>query len=105
MTEILGEEPYPGTLNIETNLPTEVIESRCTPQYIKSVISGSDVLGGFKYWLGRIGADSTQFIDVLILRPNLSRHGPNVLEVVSSKYLRGVLGLKDGDHLYVELRC
>ncbi|MEM2006434.1 MAG: DUF120 domain-containing protein [Sulfolobales archaeon] len=105
LTEILGEEPYPGTLNIETSLSVAEIETYCLPQYIKSVISGSNIFGGFKYWLGKISTDTTGSIDVLVLRPNLSRHGSNVLEVVSSKYLRGLLGLEDGDYVYVDLRC
>ncbi|MEM0065684.1 MAG: DUF120 domain-containing protein [Sulfolobales archaeon] len=105
LTEILGEEPYPGTLNVETGFSVEEIEARCSPQYIKSVISGSDIFGGFKYWLGRISTDAADSIDVLVLRPNLSRHSSNVLEVVSSKYLRGALGLEDGDYVYVDLRC
>ncbi|MEM4775486.1 MAG: DUF120 domain-containing protein [Sulfolobales archaeon] len=105
LTEILGEEPYPGTLNIGTSFSVEEIETRCSPQYIKSVISGSNVFGGFRYWLGKISTDAANPIDVLVLRPNLSRHSSNVLEVVSSKYLRGVLSLEDGDYVYVDLRC
>ncbi|MEM1623450.1 MAG: DUF120 domain-containing protein [Sulfolobales archaeon] len=105
LTEILGEEPYPGTLNIGTSFSVEEIEARCSPQYIKSVISGSNVFGGFRYWLGKISTDAANPIDVLVLRPNLSRHSSNVLEVVSSKYLRGVLSLEDGDYVYVDLRC
>lgn len=105
LTEILGEEPYPGTLNIETDLSVGDVESLCMPQYVKSVIFGGDVLGGFRYWLGGINTSTAHTINVLVLRPNLSRHGSNVLEVVSSKYLRGLLGLRDGDHIYVDLRC
>ncbi|MEM4936248.1 MAG: DUF120 domain-containing protein, partial [Sulfolobales archaeon] len=69
LTEILGEEPYPGTLNIGTSFSVEEIEARCSPQYIKSVISGSNVFGGFRYWLGKISTDAANPIDVLVLRP------------------------------------
>ncbi|MCX8209279.1 MAG: DUF120 domain-containing protein [Sulfolobales archaeon] len=105
LTEILGEEPYLGTLNIEVNLPVDEVESCCRPHYVKSVVSSGSVLGGFKYWFGRVGSDPHNSIRVLVLRPSLSKHDSRVLEIVSSKYLREVLGLKDGDRVYVELMC
>lgn len=105
LTEILGEEPYPGTLDIEAELSVDEIESHCISQHIKSVIFNGNIFGGFRYWLGRISKEFDQAVDVLVLRPDLSKHGQNVLEVVSSKYLRGCLGLSDGDHINLELRC
>ncbi len=105
LTEILGEEPYPGTLNIDVGMSTRDVELLCEPHHVKSIIHSGSVLGGFKYWLGTVGADSGSPVDVLVLRPDLSRHGPRVLELVSSKYLRGALGLKDGDYVCVDLRC
>mgnify|MGYP001772872333 CR=1 FL=1 len=105
LTEILGEEPYPGTLNVEVELPVDEIERRCAPQFMKSVIFDGSVFGGFRYWLGRISGGAGCAASALILRPDLSRHPRKVLEVVSSKYLRGHLGLSDGDYVSLELRC
>lgn len=105
LTEILGEEPYPGTLNIDVGVPMRDIEQSCEPNYVKSVVHSGNVLGGFKYWLGTVAADSGSRINVLVLRPDLSRHGPCVLELISSTYLRGALGLRDGDYVQVDLRC
>lgn len=105
LTEILGEEPYPGTLNVDVGVPVRDVELLCEPQRVKSVIHDGSVLGGFRYWLGAAWTDSSSPVDVLVLRPDLSRHSPSVLELVSSKYLREALGLKDGDYLYVDVRC
>ncbi|MCX8184629.1 MAG: DUF120 domain-containing protein [Sulfolobales archaeon] len=105
LTEILGVEPYLGTLDIEIDLAVDEVESLCRPQYIKSVVFSGSILGGFRYWFGKIGSSLQNSIDALILRPDLSKHGPRVLEIVSSVYLREALGLKDGDRVYIELMC
>lgn len=105
LTEILGEEPYLGTLNVRIDVPVEEIEKQCAPQHIKTVISNGDILGGFRYWLGRVIKNSDHAVNVLVVKPDLSKHGSNVIEVISSKYLREYLGVKDGDYIDVELRC
>jgi len=104
-TEILNEEPYPGTLNIEVSTPVSYIERYCRPQFIRNVLFEGRLYGGFRYWLGSIGRDGAVTVDVAIIRPNLSKHHEGVLEVVSSKYLRDLLRVRDGDYVQLELKC
>jgi len=104
-TEILNEEPYPGTLNVEVDVPVSDIERLCRPQFIRNVLFEGKLYGGFRYWLGSIGRDSVNTVDTVIVRPNLTKHHERVLEVVSSKYLRELLKVRDGDYVQLELRC
>jgi len=104
-TEILNEEPYPGTLDIEVGTPVSDIERRCRPQFVRNVLFERRLYGGFRYWLGSISKDGATVVDVVVVRPNLSKHHEGVLEVVSSKYLRDLLKVRDGDRVQLELRC
>lgn len=104
-TEILNEEPYPGTLDIEVGTPVSDIERRCRPQFVRNVLFERRLYGGFRYWLGSISKDGATVVDVVVVRPNLSKHHEGVLEVVSSKYLRELLDVRDGDYVQLELRC
>jgi len=104
-TEILNEEPYPGTLDIEVGTPVSDIERRCRPQFVRNVLFERRLYGGFRYWLGSISKDGATDVDVVVVRPNLSKHHEGVLEVVSSKYLRDLLKVLDGDRVQLELRC
>ena len=87
-------EPYEGTLNLRIamqDLPKlEVL--RETPGI---EISGFDAtgrtFGGAKCFLATMG-----HVDCAIILPHRSHHS-DVLEVISKHYLRGALGLKDGD--------
>ena len=104
-TEILNEEPYLGTLNVDVGAPVSNIERLCKPQFVRNVFFEGKLYGGFRYWLGSIGRDNTATADVVVVRPNLSKHHEGILEVVSSKYLRELLRLRDGDYVWLELRC
>ncbi|MCD6324319.1 MAG: DUF120 domain-containing protein, partial [Desulfurococcales archaeon] len=42
---------------------------------------------------------------VIVLRPFLSRHAPDVLEVVSAINLRERFGIRDGSEVKVKLIC
>ena len=87
-------EPYEGTLNLKITGPDlaklEVL--RETPGI---EISGFDAagrtFGGAKCFLATMG-----HVDCAIILPHRSHHS-DVLEVISKHYLRGALGLKDGD--------
>lgn len=105
LTEILGEEPCPGTLNLETDLTIEEIERSCPARRVKTATLDGVTLGGFRYWLGSLIESSGKKINVVVLRPDLSRHKSNVVEVVSSRCLRECLGIDSGDYVDLELRC
>ena len=97
----LGFTPYPGTLNIrllegvdEFNscldiLPRVVIEPPRIPgERLARVIAYR------LYVNGRL---------VYAVRPEITIYKGDVVEVISDKYLRKELGLKDGDIVYITL--
>ena len=98
-------KPYPGTLNVLTNLSYEDIVKVCKPlKYIHEVRNGYGIHGGLIIWNGKLvrGSDG---VNVLVIRPLRSRHGPEVLEVISELYLRGRLLLNDGDDVELIINC
>jgi len=102
LTELLDETPYPGTLNIDIQKSYEELLEECPSLQIKSVVMNGHEYGGFHYWFGNIvGPD----IHVLVLRPFLTKHPENVLEIVAEKNLRKELGLRDGSVIKVKLIC
>jgi len=98
-------KPYPGTLNVLTNMSYEDIIKVCKPlRYICEVRNEYGIHGGLIIWHGKLvrGSDN---VDVLIIRPLRSRHEPEVLEVISELYLRGKLLLNDGDDVELIINC
>jgi len=65
---------------------------------------GYGIHGGLIIWNGKLvrGSDG---VNVLVIRPLRSRHGPEVLEVISELYLRGRLLLNDGDDVELIINC
>ena len=88
---VLGEEPYPGTLNLEFEQKLELRNSFYPAGH-----------GGFDFEYCKLRKDGKE-VRAVIIRPHMSSHSRNVLEVVSEKYLRDYLGLKDGDYVKVEV--
>jgi riboflavin kinase len=93
--ELLGGEPYPGTLNILLESCSALEEIFSEKHLVKPLKPGlapayirRGVLRGFS---------------VVVVKPLVTRHECRVLEVVSSVKLRDVLGLRDGDVVEIEL--
>ncbi len=97
----LGAEPYPGTLNVSVEYGFEEIASECPPTKVEF---GPGV-GALLVWRGEILAEDGAVSNVLILRPLLSRHSPNVIEAVSPANLRESLGLRNGSVVTLKLVC
>lgn len=97
----LGAEPYPGTLNLLTEYRYDEIASICPPSRIEFG-QGS---GALLVWRGGISNMNGYADKVLILRPLLSRHPPNVIEAVSPANLREKLGLTNGSTVTLRLEC
>ncbi len=104
LTELLDEPPFPGTLNLKTGLSYRFLIDECPPSHIRNIIINGVERGGFYYWFGDI-MKSRDKLTVLVLRPFLSKHSEDVLEVVSSVNLREALDVGDGDSLEVHLIC
>ncbi len=87
-------EPYEGTLNLKIQggdlAKLEIL--RENPGIEISGFEGAGrTFGGAKCFLGALG-----HLDCAIIMPIRSHHS-EVVEVISKHYLRGALGLKDGD--------
>ncbi len=104
LTELLDEQPYPGTLNVEVGISYKEIVKECPPSHVKSVLMDGVERGGFFYWFGDVLQENKKVMS-LILRPFLSRHAETVLEVVSGMNLRKELALGDGAPLRIKLIC
>jgi riboflavin kinase len=104
LTELLDQQPYPGTLNVEVEKPyTELIEE-CPALQIKSLIMDGIERGGFYYWFGNL-VYKNKDLEVLVIRPFLTKHKENILEIVSGVNFRDELKLKDGNTIGVKLLC
>lgn len=97
----LGREPFPGTLNVSVEYGFKEIASLCPPT---KVGFGSGA-GALLVWRGEILAEDGAASNVLILRPLLSRHSPNIIEAVSPANLRACLGLRNGSIVTIKLVC
>lgn len=100
--EILGHPPYPGTLNIELDKNTpydRLFIEKIANLYIPSFSNGRRTYGSAK----AIRCSVNGYSPCAVIIPSRTHHPPKVIEVVSPVYLRGELGLKDGDEVYVEI--
>ncbi|MEM1982291.1 MAG: DUF120 domain-containing protein [Sulfolobales archaeon] len=107
LTNILKAKPFEGTLNIVlNNLCVEELISRCAPNIVNDISFEGNTYGGFYYWNCRIINERKGISeDVIVLRPFRTRNPKNVVELISSKYLRERLMLEDGDAVLLEFLC
>ena len=87
-------EPYEGTLNLRmqgADLAKLEVLRESPGIEISGFESGGRTFGGAKCFLATLG-----HLDCAIIIP-IRSHYSEVIEVISKHYLRGALGLKDGD--------
>lgn len=96
----LGYTPYPGTLNLhltQSSLPRiKVLRARKGIE-IKGFKDGHRTFGAVKCFKSKIND-----VEASVVMPVRS-HYSEVIEVISRFYLRGKLGLSDGDYVDVEV--
>ena len=102
--EILGCNPYPGTLNLDTDTDWRMLASHCLPETIEETVWDGVRLGAVYAWrVARIEpCREPCTAPTVLIRPLLSRHPHNVLELVSCTRLRPLLA---GDTVTVEVEC
>lgn len=97
LAQALGLNPYPGTLNISLE--------KCFYELVdmNRLITIQPPRPGLREVLVCRG----YFVDVpvLVLKPLATKHGCNVVEVVSHVNLRRELGIRDGDVVELTLLC
>ncbi len=89
---LLGCRPYPGTLNFEANMDWRELAARCIPELVGETLWEGRRLGAVYAWRARLLLPGGGEAGCLVIRPLLSRHPPNVLEVVACEKLAEKLG-------------
>ena len=91
----IGIIPYPGTLNLRIEKPLRevIVKHKCivvdppSPEYSPVLVYCAKLEG----------------ISVYLVRPLVTRHDERIAEIISDKYLRRELRLKDGDQVVLEI--
>lgn len=103
----LGFRPYPGTLNIRIRRGVSDLND-CLRRAARLVVEPPQIegarLGLVDVYRARLlrGLDAWE---VYIVRPRITHYREDVIEVISREYLRGEIGLDDGDEVMVEIEC
>jgi len=99
-TEKLGFEPYPGTLNLRVRKEDqdEVRMLEASPFIlIEGFTNGNRSFGPAKCFHGKIGDK----IDGALISPVRTHYSGDVVEIISSEYLRKALRVEDGNTVRV----
>lgn len=98
--EVVGFEPYPGTLNLKVS--TKTTEQIFKKAYkVEGFCKNSKKFGGFAIIPCKIKAEG-KTIDGAVIFPERSKHKA-VLEIISPLPLRKVLKLTDGRKVMIEI--
>ena len=127
--ELLGEMPWPGTLNLCVNesdlskfislrkkagIDTLGISEPVMDEVekidlseinffrIRGFLRDGKSFGGANAILCKIKSNNSEFIPSAILIPDLTRH-VDVIEIISSKFLRESMDVVDGDEIIVDI--
>ncbi len=103
MLDKLGYEPYPGTLNLKLHTLDEV-RQRKRLRESKGVLIESFELNGERFSGLNCFAGVMNGRRVTLLIVEITRYDDSVIELISRVYLRGELGLKDGDRATVTIQ-
>lgn len=103
--ELLGFRPYPGTLNARVVKGIEELRACLAegePAVVRPPKSKADLKPVLAY---PAELKALPAIKVYLVRPLASKHGDDVVELVSDVSLRKALGLKDGDAIALRVCC
>jgi riboflavin kinase len=99
----LGYIPYPGTLNLRLRRPSEIglrkqfRESRGVR--IEAFEHGGERFSGLNCFDGEMNG-----VRVTLLIVEITHYDDSVMELIAPLYLRGELGIRDGDRVTVTIR-
>jgi riboflavin kinase, archaea type len=100
----LGFDPYPGTLNVRLESPIQVEQKRELRGFDGLRIEGFQrdgrTYGGARCYRASVGKKGLPGAVLVIDR---THYDDSVLEIISPHFLRGVLGLKNGDPVEFEV--
>ena len=94
--KMLAFQPYPGTLNLKLEKP--FVQPGRNVIKIHGFKEANRTYGGCRCYPCCI-----EGIECAIIRPDHSRHSPNIIEIIAPVNLRMSLNLQDGDEVEVVL--
>ncbi len=92
----LGIDPYPGTLNIDVGKDVSSLLAEIPAKIIPPPFPGYSLVIAYKGMIDRE--------EVYILKPCITEHDWNILEVISQYNLREKLKLRDGSLIKVVIQ-
>lgn len=95
INKYLGIDPFPGTLNIDVGHDVSEVLAKTTSKLIPPPFPGYGAVIAYKGYI--------EDIEVYVIKPCITSHGWNILEIISEKNLRKQLKLKDGDELEITI--
>ena len=95
INKYLGIDPFPGTLNIDVGHDVSEVLAKTTSKLIPPPFPGYGAVIAYKGYI--------KDIEVYVIKPCITSHGWNILEIISEKNLRKQLKLKDGDELEITI--
>ena len=103
-TKALGFDPYPGTLNVRLESAIQIEQKRELRGFDGLRIEGFQrdgrTYGGARCYRAKVGKKELPGAVLVIDR---THYDDSVLEIISPHFLRGALGLKNGDLLEVSV--
>jgi riboflavin kinase, archaea type len=103
-TKVLGFEPYPGTLNVRLDNALQMEQKKQLRGFdglrIDGFESGGRTYGGARCYRATVGKKG---LPAAVLVIDRTHYDDSVLEIISPHFLRGSLGLKDGDQVEVNV--
>jgi len=104
LRSLLRAEPFPGTLNIRMLEPVKdyrALLSICSPSLkLRTLRQSTNVYGGLIIWFGKISNE-----ECLVIRPLLSHHNLEIIEIVATKNLRESLKLSNESEVSFSIYC
>ncbi|MFP3268649.1 MAG: DUF120 domain-containing protein [Desulfurococcales archaeon] len=101
--ELLGFLPYPGTLNVQVIGESALKRMALTKERgirIEGFKTEDRFYGGATLFRAKVNG----YEQAAIIIPDRTSHPREVLEVIAPIYLRGELGLSDGDRVLLEVK-
>lgn len=102
----LGFIPFPGTLNLSLDLLCIVARKKLDERMgikIESFESENRTFGGAKCFPCKILDDRAEGIKSAVIIPERTHYPEDIMEIIAPVYLRGELGLKNGDELLTQV--
>ncbi len=104
LAKAVGFEPYPGTLNVKLESAIQTEQKRQLREFdglrIEGFLRDGRTYGGARCYRATVGRAGLRAAVLVIDR---THYDDSVLEIISPHFLRGSLGLNDGDQLDVDV--